>query len=280
VRTVLVDLAAQPDDVLGEPGPDGGEVIDVRDGVLLRARGTDEAVALAVPFGGSMGEVRAAIRGFPMTTISRGGVYASFRNRGSNLGFSARMVVMQRYVCRTCGIESEAPGAHATIVGFGAIANEQLGSVLPEVVEADRATAGVVLPEWRIPETPWTSGVLNKDSALPLHYDRNNLPTWNATLYCRRGVRGGHLFVPSIGAAIACPDGYVLFMPAHRMIHGVTPMRRDAADAYRFSAVLFTSARMQHCLPAEAEMAEARVRRTDAEDHLRERQTAQGLLAE
>lgn len=212
--------------------------------------------------------MRRAMLSYPMDSTVRA---AGVRNRSRVFGYGARQVMMQRNACRACSGADQAPEAHAAICRSAVDLAALYAEVLPEHAERDRETAeAAVLPDWRIGGTQWTSGVLNHTSALPYHYDRNNLePVWSAMVVCRRGARGGLLHVPELGANVECRDGDVVFFPGWRFVHGVTPVTMAEPGAYRFTAVFYAVRNMKACLPFDLEVERGRAERTQREADLR-----------
>jgi hypothetical protein len=138
--------------------------------------------------------------------------------------------------------------------------------IAPEVYNKDVFETAGVADEWRISERSlWTSGVVNKTSTLPYHYDGNNFDMWSAMPVIRRGIRGGYLSIPEYDAVIECRDGWVLFFPGYRLLHGVTPISHVTKDAYRYTVVYYCLRGMKDCFSYAVEQKEARKRRTERE---------------
>jgi hypothetical protein len=138
--------------------------------------------------------------------------------------------------------------------------------IAPEVYDNDKVETNAVADEWRISEDSlWTSGVINKTSTLPYHYDGNNFDMWSAMPVVRRGIRGGALSMPEYGVTVECRDGWVLFFPGYRYLHGVTPIAHVTKDAYRYSVVYYCLRGMKDCFTYAVEQAEARKKRTQRE---------------
>ena len=233
---------------------------------LVQVAGDPVALVLRLPMS-DRARIRQAMRSYPMDTTVRS---AGVRNRSRVFGFGARQVMMQRNACRACSGADQAPIPHATISQTATHLARLYADALPDLAARDAAAAEAVLPDWRMEGTQWTSGVLNRNSALPYHYDRNNLePVWSAMVVSRRAVRGGLLHVPELGVNFACKDGEVLFFPGWRYVHGVTPQTIVAPDGYRFTAVYYCVRGMKDCLPYEAELARGRADRTEREGDLR-----------
>lgn len=227
-----------------------------------------EPLLLALRYSATdLASVRQGFLRYPMDTTVRA---VGIRNRSRVFGYGARRVVMQRNGCRACSGADEAPEAHAQIVGAVHALQTLLREALPTVADRDETASQVVLPDWRMGGTQWTSGVLNKSSPLPYHYDRNNLePIWSAMICVRRGVRGGFLHVPELGLVVECRDGDVIYFPGWHFVHGVTPLHLRTRDAYRYTAVYYCVREMRDCLPSADEIVWARQDRTARESDTR-----------
>ena len=277
-RLIVVERGdrAEAEAVLREAAPDL-PADQGWDGPTVYVDQMGNPIAAVGRYRGDMGALRQAFRAYPMSTTKR---TAGIRNVSAVFGYVSRRVHMKREGCRACGGAGEAPGAHQAIMDAGQWLTAELGDLCPDVYAADQRTAEPIHPEWRIPGTHWTSGVLNDTSPLPYHYDRNNLPTWSAMIVARRDVEGGHLHIPELNLTIPCRDRDVVYFPGWNYVHGVTPMRRTRPDGYRYTAVFYTVAGMQTCLPPAEETARARQHRSHREDTLLARQAENGLRAD
>jgi hypothetical protein len=119
-----------------------------------------------------------------------------------------------------------------------------------------------VLPEWRLAETAFTSGVVNRDSALAYHTDTGNFKgVWSAMLGFRHNLQGGYLALPEYGVALEIANNSLTMFDGQRLIHGVTPFRRLGGDAYRMTVVYYGREGMWRCLTNQEEIKQARQRR-------------------
>jgi hypothetical protein len=109
---------------------------------------------------------------------------------------------------------------------------------------------------YRIAGTPFTSGVINKDTALGFHRDTANTADGiSCMLILKRGVAGGELILPELNIGFACQDDYILLFDGQKYIHGVTPILQPAnGKGYRYTIVYYNSSAMSLCLPPEAEL--------------------------
>jgi hypothetical protein len=275
VSEELVVQRRPVDDIIGrgvepmEPnvGPEVRRVVDEGNGQTVM-------VLDSLP-GPERAALRRAVLAYPRSTISRG---RGIRNRGSSFGYLAANTVLRRASCRACNAAEKAPREHALICNLSATLTDRLAAVLPDRAATDAETTSVIPPEWRLAESPWTSGVVNYDAPLPYHRDANNLQCWSAMIGLRRAVTGGHFHIPEYDVVLPIRDGDLLFFAGWDLIHGVTPLVRRQPDGYRVTLVWYSVNRMVNCAPVDDALATGRAARTNAEDHWRERQTAAGLL--
>lgn len=178
------------------------------------ARDPDGEIVLAAgKLGGPVVErLRSAARGYPAGNTLRS---SGIRNLSRSFGYVSRNQILQRNVCRACSGASEAPGQHLALVNAATQLAEVSAEFYPDRFTADMGLVGeAVLPEWRMsPTGPWTSGVVNFDSPLPYHYDRNNFDVFSTMVTFRRGILGGYLHCPGwtledgTPVVLPCGDG-------------------------------------------------------------------------
>ncbi|WAB09178.1 oxidoreductase [Gordonia phage LittleMunchkin] len=200
----------------------------------------------------------------------------NYRSRSRTFGYAPRRPVMGREACTLTSITSEQPDVAAMLETYADQFSRHLRAISPETVDANLATLGDVLPEWRLGEAKlWTSGVINDTAQLPYHRDGFNFPTWSAMPVLRRGTRGGHLHLPEWNLAVPCADSTVTFFEGFRWVHGVTPITRlKAREGYRISVVYYALKGMLNCREAAEEAAYGRARRTEREADMARRLAA------
>lgn len=256
-----VQTAAEANGQLGQP------VTDQQPTELAGLYGdadTGEPVLAYVPVPGGLGELRRAVLRLHMSTTYRAGT--GMRNASRTFGMAPRKVIQKRESCRPASLATEQPDVHDALVTTGARCDALFGQLLPEVRAADQQTMGRVLEDWRIADNSlWTSGVVNRTSALPYHRDAANFDTWSAMPVVRRGMAGGHLHIPEYGVTVPCRDGWVLMFNGRRLVHGVTPMTPRTDRAYRYSVVFYALRGMADCATVAEETGRARRARTERE---------------
>jgi hypothetical protein len=235
---------------------------------LVRAGGELVAVVLRLP-PGPLAWARKSLLAWPFDTSTVRA--AGIRTNSRTFGYLARKSLLQRDGCRACEGSRKAPDAHRGIVSQASVLSAMFAEAAPTEAARDQAAAEAVNAQWRMAGSQWTSGIANSTSVLPYHYDRNNLePVWSAMIVVRRGVRGGYLHVPELGASFHCRDGDVVYFPGWRFVHGVTPVKMIEPDGYRITAVYYCVSQMRECGEPAEEMARAQLFRTTREADLRE----------
>lgn len=122
-----------------------------------------------------------------------------------------------------------------------------------------------VIPVWRLPGMPFTSGIINKNTVLPYHKDNANFPNQLSLLAClKKRSQGGNLVIPELGIKLALENGTYVIMDGKRFVHGVSPIF-NKAGGYRYTLVLYAMQTMRNCLPIKEELARVRRIKRDRE---------------
>ncbi len=114
--------------------------------------------------------------------------------------------------------------------------------------------------QYRIKNTVFTSGVLNKNCAFPYHPDKGNLDGVFSMMICiRKNMGGGQLILPEYGIGFACSNQSLLLFDGQKAIHGVTPLipLNASDDCYRYTGVCYTHTRLWRCGSPEEELKRA-----------------------
>lgn len=122
-------------------------------------------------------------------------------------------------------------------------------------VKATYSGAKKVEASYRIQKTPFTGGVINKNSALPYHFDSANTHDGiSCMVILKEGVAGGELILPQLDIGFACQNNYMLLFDGKTYLHGVTPIVKAAYNqGNRFSIVFYNNNGMALCLPPDQE---------------------------
>lgn len=231
---------------------------------LIRDAETGEAVAY---YGhvGDCRDLRWAVRTVgEFNGVNRAG--SGYRTYSATFGTAPRKPVFQREGCASTAVKRDWPVQHAVLESYAGKCMRILNQVTPEAIEQSTAETSDILDDWRLqPGNLWTAGVINRTVAMPYHTDSSNYDVWSAMPVVRRGIRGGHLHIPEYGAVIECRDSWCVWFPGYRFVHGVTPMKAETPDAYRYSVVFYALRGMKDCATTAMETAYAKVKRTERE---------------
>ena len=183
-----------------------------------------------------------------------------------SFGFTPRNPVYQRENCQTTRSMVE----HKELTSRLAALSVQLDALYKErnpVVYAKHSRlTDEVLPNWRINGSVFTSGVVNKNSQLPYHFDRGNFKgAWSAMVTLRNGALGGYLSCPEIDTVIKNDNGSLLLFDGQSLLHGVTPIGYTSDKAYRYTIVYYSLAKMWRCLAPDEELKRANKVRAERE---------------
>ncbi len=137
-------------------------------------------------------------------------------------------------------------------------ANEELFNLHAEAVSQ-------IHPAWQW-NPVFTSGVANRDSQLPYHYDAGNFKSvWSGMLGLKQHIAGGYLAIPEYGVGLEIADGSLTLFDGQGALHGVTPMSRTRIGGHRYTIVWYGMKGMWQCLDPREEAQRANVLRTAKE---------------
>jgi len=179
------------------------------------------------------------------------------RNESVTFGMAPRKAYQRRESCRPTALSFNQPAEHTVLVKLAETFGKMYQEFAPDLYNRDAQAIDVIADEWRMTdEAMWTSGVVNKSSELPYHRDGFNFATWSAMPVVRRNMDGGCLSFPEYDIVVACRDGWVLFFPGYKYLHGVTPMHTTSKDGYRYSVVYYALKGMKDCFTYAVESAQ------------------------
>lgn len=164
--------------------------------------------------------------------------------------------------CGPCSATLEFPKQFKALVELGNQVAAKYKAICPDEFARQELLAREVRPEWRIPGTPFTSGIVNRNNSLRYHYDKGNIEDcMSCMIVFRKDCQGGMLSVPEFGAEFLLEDGAFFFFDGQKILHGVTPMY-VGSFGYRYSVVFYALKKMMECGTLEQELQRARTSKT------------------
>lgn len=181
-------------------------------------------------------------------------------------GYNPRNTIRKDY-CSTTSMANEHPNEHAAICDFGKYLSELYLKYFPDVYSTHtEITEMKMQKEWVIENTPFTSGIVNKNNPLKYHFDAGNIKNVLSNMVVfKKGVQGGFLSCPEFNIGFEVADNTVILFDGQNILHGVTPIKKQTQDAYRYSIVYYTLQQIWNCLPIDEEIARARNKRYERE---------------
>lgn len=216
------------------------------------------------------------LTGHPMEDLRKAvrdidNIYSNRRQSGvpsqsRTFGFMPRMPVQQRDYCYACTLHREYPESKEVLFKYAEKFTQLLGEHYPDQRALSQMAVNTVKPEWVMPGSVFTSGIINQDNPLQYHYDAGNFEdTYSVMAVFKDQVAGGHLILPEYNLKLACQDGSIVMFDGQSELHGVSPIRKMTQDAYRFSIVYYSLERMCKCGTPNEERRRAQVSRTKVE---------------
>jgi hypothetical protein len=177
-------------------------------------------------------------------------------------GWSPR-VTHRKDFCSGTSLLDDFPREHGIIADYAKVVEAVYRELAPTVWLSHRDKAERIKANWHLPESVYTSGIINKDNPLNYHFDSGNIPaTFSSMLVFKKDVDGGHLNLPDYGFSIECADSSLVVFDGQGILHGVTPIEKKSINAFRYSVVFYTLQSMWNCLNPGEEL--ARIRETKA----------------
>jgi hypothetical protein len=196
-----------------------------------------------------------ALRRLDIRHLTRTGGLQSYSR---TFGYHPAVRVRNNF-CGPASLAGEDAEAHGLLSGFAPVIARVYEQYNPSLADRHRQLARAIRPEWRLEETPFTSGIVNRDSALAYHFDGGNVEgVWSAMLGFKRHLQGGYLALPQYDIALEIGDRTLTFFDGQGLLHGVTTFAKTHPDGYRFTVVYYSLVRMWLCLPPDVEAKRAR----------------------
>lgn len=174
-------------------------------------------------------------------------------------GYMPREPIRKNW-CSSVVLAREQPREHAIVCQFATVLADYYKTYAPEIYSKHlEIVKQKVKPQWKIKDSPFTSGIINKNNPLKYHFDSGNFnQVYSNMVGFRKNVEGGHLAMPEYDIALDISDGSITFFDGQSILHGVTPIEYTSEDAYRFTIVYYSLKGMWKCLPIDEEIARIR----------------------
>lgn len=240
---------------------DTGEVI--RESCVIRSGGKIKIIYLDLDqVGLDCSPITEAVKAIKYTTNERTG---GLKTTSRIFGFAPR-VTLRKDFCSATSLSRENPKEHEIICEYAEKISKLYLDIDPDTYNTHAEQSKGVLNEWKIKESIFTSGIVNKNNPLKYHFDTGNFKdVYSCMLGFKKDVEGGHLAIPAYGIALEIKNNSLTIFDGQNIMHGVTPIRKLSGDAYRYTIVYYSLKQMWNCLPLTEEVARIRNVKTGRE---------------
>ena len=181
-------------------------------------------------------------------------------------GYMPRETIRKDF-CSSTSLAREYPQEHKTICDFASLLSKFYKNHCPDMYDYhEKVVKDKIKDEWIIDQSPFTSGIINKNNPLKYHLDAGNIKHVFSNMVCfKKDCTGGHLSIPEFNIGLEIADKTMLFFDGQSIMHGVTPFNLKSIQAYRFTIVYYTLHQMWKCEPIDKEIARIKTVKTNRE---------------
>lgn len=174
-------------------------------------------------------------------------------------GYAPRNAI-RNDTCTSTSLSVDAPREHDMICKYGEYVAQLYSNTNEEAYKKHLASTNLkVLEQYRIPKTPFTSGIINKNNPLKYHFDAGNYRNvYSCMIAFKHKIEGGHLSIPEYNIGLEIADGTATMFDGQELLHGVTPIRKLSPYSRRYTMVYYSLQGMWECLPLDDEVARYR----------------------
>jgi len=176
------------------------------------------------------------------------------------IGYRPRMVGLAgKKTCSKTAFGNKYKSIEDELFGVAHLAEGLYSEFAPSRYQNHSELATNVRGEYLMPETHFTSGIINKNNPLKYHMDTGNFKdVFSIMLGLKKDIKGGYLHIPELKVNLKISNGSLSMFDGQRFVHGVTPMKGTTDKSYRFTIVFYSLVQMWNCLETSLEVANAK----------------------
>jgi hypothetical protein len=198
---------------------------------------------------------------YPKSKRTRG-----LQQQANVFGYYPRNPITADY-CRLSEMAKKYPKQHYVLTNFIKEIEQFYKTYFPETYEKHaNLVKEKVLEDYQIENTPFTSGIVNKNNRLNYHFDAGNFKgVLSNMIVFKKGVSGGHLCIPSLDIALEVADNTLTIFNGQDILHGVSEIHYDDPEGYRYSVVYYSLEQLWKCEEIDEELIRIRNIKTERE---------------
>jgi|TARA_R110002051_G_scaffold65591_1_gene118819 hypothetical protein len=226
--------------------------IIINENTTIRDQNTGEIILVYMKLKEGVDELREAIINLKYVKGRRAQGLKAF---DKIFGYMSRIGFQNDY-CSTAGFARESPKNHKIVCDYGDKLGDLYKEMVPEMYNKhSKIVAEKVKPEWVLGNSPFTSGVINKNNQLNYHFDSGNFKdVFSNMIAFRKKIEGGRLSLPEYNIGLEIDDSTVTLFDGQKILHGVTPINYLTPESYRFSIVYYSLSQMWKCTSPKEEL--------------------------
>jgi len=253
-RLDVVEHLTNPEQLVGVYADESDASIVIDSDTLVYDENNQLVCAYLKQFPADIENLRAALLNTKIIVDARAGRVPM---KASSVTFGYLPAIHTRnHPCRVASLCRKNTIAHEELMSMTETVADCYLRIAPKIAGSHLSeTKTKTLPEYRIHETMFTSGIVNKSSQLPYHFDSGNFKgAWSAMLGLSKGIAGGNLVLPEYNLKMAITDKSICFFDGQKRVHGVTPIYRSDEQAERYTIVWYSLERLWKCLTHKDEI--------------------------
>jgi hypothetical protein len=204
-----------------------------------------------------------AVKNIPYSKDER---TAGLVSNSAVFGYMPRRTIMADY-CHAAAMATHKQKQHYILTNFTNELETIYKTYFPDTYEMHKKiVAEKIKPEWKLENSVFTSGIVNKDNPLKYHHDAGNFKGVLSNMVCfKKGINGGRLALPEFGIKLEIEDNTLVIFNGQEILHGVTPIIKAHPQGYRYTIVYYSMEQMWKCDSINEELNRIRVKKTERE---------------
>tara|TARA_R110000824_G_scaffold110918_4_gene259133 strand:- start:7935 stop:8768 length:834 start_codon:yes stop_codon:yes gene_type:complete len=199
--------------------------------------------------------LRKAMDTVTWNTSTRTTIKYAMKSTCKIFGYQPR-INMRNMPCNVAALGLQHPQMHQFLCEWTEVVTQIYNELAPVAAKAHKEkTDELIESRFHLADSMFTSGIVNKTSQMPYHFDRGNfVGAWSAMLGLKKWIDGGFLVIPEYDLALEISDGSMTLFDGQSRLHGVSPIKKLNDGGERYTIVWYSLEKMWECLTTEQEI--------------------------
>lgn len=270
-----IDTSLSPKDLLKGKAPTNNDPV-ISESTVVKDKKTGETLVIYIADADVNTDM--LIRSLSKVKFSKGMRTGGLPTQSEIIGYRPRMTgTLSKKTCSKTAFGNKYQYIEDELYKVAQLAEQYYTEYAPERHANHASLSERVHDNYRMPETSFTSGIINKNNPLKYHFDTGNFKdVFSIMLGLKHHSKGGHLHLPQLHINLEIGNGSLSMFDGQSLVHGVTPILGSSEDSYRFTIVFYSLVQMWNCLETAKEVELARAKEDEKLDRLLEKVKASG----